>query len=150
MPRANKLVWSSGFQSVPSDSGTQFAELNANQVGALYQDIVSVPGQMLLWSLAHRGGLGTDTMQVVVGAPGSNGTVIGTFRDGASAWGHYSGTYVVPAGQTQTRWSFVSVSSAGGVMSVGNFLDSVSFRCDACAWLVQTMRCCALPAAPRR
>ena len=121
-------MWSSGFLGVPADTGTQFAELNGNQVGTLYQDIASIPGQMLLWSLAHRGRAGPDTMQVVVGPPGSAGVVVGTFTDSASAWGHYSGTYVVPDGQTQTRWAFVSVRSAGGSRTMGNLLDSVEFR----------------------
>ena len=119
---------SSGFLGVPADTGAQFAELNGDQVGTLYQDIASIPGQMLLWSLAHRGRSGPDTMQVVVGPPGGAGVVVGTFTDSASAWGHYSGTYVVPSGQAQTRWAFVSVRSAGGILAMGNFLDSVEFR----------------------
>ncbi len=39
-----------------------------------------------------------------------------------TAWGIYTGTYTVPAGQTVTRFSFDSVSQAGGV-SYGNFID---------------------------
>jgi hypothetical protein len=43
---------------VTPDSGSQFAELNANQVSTLYQDVATVPGQVLVWSLAHRGRTG--------------------------------------------------------------------------------------------
>ena len=37
-----------------SDSGSQFAELNANAAGSLYQDVLTVPGTELFWELAHR------------------------------------------------------------------------------------------------
>ena len=41
--------------------GKQFVELNATMPGALYQDILTVPGSTMYWSLAHRGrGLGID------------------------------------------------------------------------------------------
>ena len=54
-------------------SGTQFAELNANEPGALYQDVLTTPGAKLYWQLYHRG-RGTkansssqkDTMYVVI------------------------------------------------------------------------------------
>ena len=36
-------------------SGTQFAELNANEPGALYQDVLTTPGAKLYWQLYHRG-----------------------------------------------------------------------------------------------
>ena len=53
--------------------GTQFAELNANEPGALYQDVLTTPGAKLYWQLYHRG-RGTkandstqkDTMYVVI------------------------------------------------------------------------------------
>ena len=36
-------------------SETQFAELNANEPGALYQDVLTTPGAKLYWQLYHRG-----------------------------------------------------------------------------------------------
>ncbi len=53
--------------------GTQFAELNANEPGALYQDVLTTPGAKLYWQIYHRG-RGTrandsrqkDTMYVVI------------------------------------------------------------------------------------
>jgi hypothetical protein len=35
--------------------GEQFAELNCEAAGALYQDVLTVPGEVLNWSLYHRG-----------------------------------------------------------------------------------------------
>lgn len=55
--------------------GNQYVELNANMAGALYQDVLTVPGSTMYWSLAHRGrgpsdkknnAKMTDTMYVVV------------------------------------------------------------------------------------
>lgn len=37
-----------------SRGGTQFAELNANEAGALYQDVLTTPGATLYWQLSHR------------------------------------------------------------------------------------------------
>nr|WP_296092046.1 SpaA isopeptide-forming pilin-related protein [uncultured Dorea sp.] len=35
--------------------GNQYVELNATQSGALYQDVLTVPGSTMYWRLAHRG-----------------------------------------------------------------------------------------------
>lgn len=35
-------------------SGNQFAELNANGVGALYQDVLTMPGQDMNWQFYHK------------------------------------------------------------------------------------------------
>ncbi|MFF4715090.1 isopeptide-forming domain-containing fimbrial protein [Streptomyces eurythermus] len=119
-------VWHDGFQGVPAADGSQFAELNANQVSTLYQDLPSTPGATLYWRLYHRGRAGQDTMALDIGAPGA---VVQqrTFTDGNTAWGLYTGTYTVPPGQTTTRFAFRSVSAAGGDPTVGNFLDGIFF-----------------------
>ena len=107
--------------------GRQFAELNAEQVAALYQDIQTTPGTVLTWGLSHRGRLGADSMRVLIGEPGGVLVQSGpTLTDGTSAWGRHSGSYTVPAGQTCTRFQFESVASVGGP-TVGNFLDAISF-----------------------
>ncbi len=46
--------------------GTQFAELNCQHYGALYQDVLTVPGTVMNWSLAHAGRDGTDTMALLI------------------------------------------------------------------------------------
>ncbi|RCG28658.1 hypothetical protein DQ384_23240 [Sphaerisporangium album] len=123
---------------VPAADGQQFAELNASQASTLYQDLPTVPGTPLTWSLYHRGRLGTDVMRVLIGAPGAtvaqvpSGASSPDISDGNTAWGHYTGVYVVPPGQTTTRFSFESVSAAGGNPSIGNFLDGVVFSTPPC------------------
>ena len=124
-------LWSSGFNGVPSAEGRQFAELNAYIAGRLYQDVATTPGQTLSWSLQHRGRQGTDVMRVLIGppsAPVQNGPQL---SDGL-AWGTHTGTYVVPAGQTTTRFAFEAVSSTGGSTGVGNFLDNITFGTGPC------------------
>lgn len=119
-------LWHSGFNGVPAAEGAQFAELNANQVSTLYQDLPTTPGTKLYWRLYHRGRQGDDTMALDIGAPGS-AVQQRRFTDGNTAWGYYTGTYTVPAGQTLTRFAFRSVSAAGGNQSIGNFLDGIFF-----------------------
>lgn len=46
--------------------GEQFAELNCEAYGALYQDVLTVPGTTLHWSLAHSGRQGQDTMALII------------------------------------------------------------------------------------
>ncbi|EFK99663.1 cell wall surface anchor family protein [Streptomyces sp. SPB78] len=119
-------LWRTGFNGVPSIDGQQFAELNANQVSTLYQDLPTTPGTKLYWRLFHRGRQGRDTMALDIG-PVNAPVEQGRFTDGNTAWGRYTGTYVVPAGQTLTRFAFRSVSAAGGNQGIGNFLDGIFF-----------------------
>ncbi|MCD7770547.1 MAG: CHAP domain-containing protein [Oscillospiraceae bacterium] len=67
-----QYIYAGGSQA---GAGNQFAELNANTEGSLYQDVLTIPEQNLYWSLYHRartaagGGNtydATDTMYVVI------------------------------------------------------------------------------------
>jgi uncharacterized repeat protein (TIGR01451 family) len=132
-------VWQSGFEGVTAPVGNQFVELNANEAGTLSQSIASTPGQILQWSLLHRGRAGVDTMQVLIGASASTLVPIRTISDGTSAWGRYSGAYVVPAGQTSTYLAFRAISTATGDLTVGNFMDDVSFGSGPCLTAASTI-----------
>lgn len=69
-------VYGTQYDRPSSGAGDKFAELNADSPGALYQDVLTVPGKELTWELAHRArnanGSGecftpaTDTMYVVI------------------------------------------------------------------------------------
>ena len=54
--------------------GKQFVELNANMPGALYQDVLTVPGSTMYWSLAHRG-RGLDINEDYYNTKDSNDTM---------------------------------------------------------------------------
>jgi hypothetical protein len=128
-------VVSDGTFPAPSGSG-QFAELNAYQVAALYQDVQITELGLVDYSFAHRGRAGVDTMKVLItylGADNLFGTaddvlkVDSSFTDGNSAWGVYAvdNAFESVAGGSY-RFSFGAVTSAGGLGS-GNFLDDVAF-----------------------
>ena len=126
-------------------SNSQFAELNCQNQGALYQDVLTAPGSTLYWSLMHRGRSGDETMSVVI-APADmvrdvttqsdlddfirthrddSRVQITTFTGNNWSWQEHSGVYEVPSegGQYLTRFFFVSQTGD----SQGNLLDAVSF-----------------------
>lgn len=143
----------------PAD-GDFFAELNANNLAAFYQDIEAVVGQTYYWSVKHRGrqfaSSQTDTMIVKIGPPSSLATQTGVKRyrpindpySGSPVYGSPDSESVsifrtaLEDGWVRYQGSFApSVSetirfqfeaSSGG--SVGNFLDDVQFTVfKACA-----------------
>jgi len=136
-------VWTSGTQydnrpPVIAPVGNQFVELNANEAGTLYQDVDTLTaGQMLQWSFLHRGRLGEDTMQLLIGAPGAL-VLQGQFKtgnnvaNGNNGWVRYSGSYIVPANQAKTQLAFKALETASGNTTIGNFLDDVSFGSSPC------------------
>ncbi|WP_233897184.1 T9SS type B sorting domain-containing protein [Tenacibaculum piscium] len=127
-PKRNEIeIWYNGFQGVKAFDGDDFAELNANEVGSLYQEFCTKPGDKITWSVAHRGRSGTDVATVKIGKSLATADIKKTMSDGNTAWGEYSGTYTVPVGQTTTVIAFEAVSSVGGA-SYGNFIDGVKIE----------------------
>ncbi|MGV3732178.1 MAG: DUF7507 domain-containing protein [Microcella sp.] len=124
-------IWRSPFQGVPVPQGSQFAEINANQRATMFQDVATTPGETIRWQVQHRGRTGVDVMEVRLGAPDATLALQTTASTGLT-WTTYSGLYTVPAGQTTTRLAFVSISSANGNATFGNFIDDVSVTSSAC------------------
>ena len=62
----------SGNPYLPAGStaahGRQYAELNAEDMGTLYQDVLTAPGAELSWSFSHRSRVGTgeNTMYLII------------------------------------------------------------------------------------
>ncbi len=119
-------LWQSGFNLVPSYSGNQFLELNANYVSTIFQDFYASPGSSLEISFAHRGRAGIDTLSVEVGPIGGPYSNLGYFADDNTNWGHYTIYASVPNPGNLYRIKFISVYAALQLPSVGNFLDSVT------------------------
>lgn len=122
---------------------------------AIYQDIKTAPGTLYKIRLKHASLYSgyLDKMQVMVGAPGheqavemtrtsvnGNGdtlneksTTIATKvsntgesdRNHENQWETYEGTYLIPDGQTTTRFTFRSVDAKS--MEHGNLLDDIVF-----------------------
>mgnify|MGYP002575282847 CR=1 FL=1 len=137
-----------------STADNVYAELCAYEAGtAIYQDIRTTPGTLYKVRLKHASLNQSylDKMQVMIGAPGHeqpvemtrtsvNGhgdklneksTTIatkvtnGSNRHHADQWETYEGTYLIPDGQTTTRFTFRSVDSKQ--LDHGNVLDDIVF-----------------------
>lgn len=135
-----------------STADNVYAELCAYEAGtAIYQDIRTVPGTLYKVRLKHASLNSTylDKMQVMIGTPGHeqpvemtrttvNGhgdklneksTTIATKvtnsnnRHHADQWETYEGTYLIPDGQTTTRFTFKSIDSKQ--LDYGNVLDGI-------------------------
>ena len=116
--------------------GVQYAELNANTAGTLYQTVPTIPGSKVYWEFYHgaRGvnaapTVNTDVMDFLLGPTTANLTAQVRATDSwvrgqPYVWGHYYGTYTVPAGQTNTVFAFRSISASGGTTQ-GNYLDGI-------------------------
>ncbi|WP_159458139.1 MULTISPECIES: immunoglobulin-like domain-containing protein [Listeria] len=122
-----KIELQRNIDNTKPQSGTQWAELNAYEASALYQDIPTTPGVTVHWQVYHKGRMGDDTAVVEFGAPGGTMTQQAEMTDGNTEWGLHKGTYTIPEGQTTTRFQFRAVSSAGGNKAIGNLLDNVQF-----------------------
>ena len=136
--------------------GKQFAELNCQAEGSLYQDVLTTPGETLNYQLAHRarGSKATsveeDTMYVVImptqtaidenvttqsqvqdviaNQKNYPGAMVVKYTDNDQAWTTHQGSYTVTAsGQYSTRFFFVAGDTASKDNTVGNFLDDVKF-----------------------
>ena len=137
-----------------STADNVYAELCAYEAGtAIYQDIRTVPGTLYKVRLKHASLNSTylDKMQVMIGTPGHeqpvemtrttvNGhgdklneksTTIatkvtnGNNRHHTNQWETYEGTYLIPDGQTTTRFTFKSIDAKQ--LDYGNVLDDIVF-----------------------
>lgn len=105
----------------PSKEGNHLAELNADDVAGLYQDICVLDGESFNWSLSHRGRNGVDVMRLVI-----DGVEQGMMSSGNNAWVDYNGVYTHTGGSRVVRFLFEAVSVGGaGNLSQGNFLDDI-------------------------
>ena len=131
--------WSSGFLGVPSHTGSQFVEMNANiGTSILTQTPSAIHNRAELnvyW--AHRGREGNDTALLVVTDNGGISTSSGNFTTDNTAWVVRSLTHVAAATASATTLKFDSISSTGGA-SLGNFVDSVEV-CQTYLTLTKTL-----------
>ncbi|MGV8946331.1 MAG: LamG domain-containing protein [Lutibacter sp.] len=129
----NKIeIWKDGYGNVPAYSGLYFAELNATQVGTLYQTFSVTSPKTLIVSFAHRGRYsGIDKMKVSIVAPNGTVTALGGYSDNNSAWKYYTTpSYLCNAIGTYTlRFESISSNGGSGPANGGNFLDSISVTC---------------------
>ena len=134
-----------------SMDGNTYAEMVASEPGrAIYQNLATIPGTLYKIRLKHASLCkdNVDQMQVVInGTPiemtrvaangkagdkvGEKSKTIGTRVTNGNRWHHsdqwetYEGYYVIPDGQTTTRFGFKAVNYLDPTK--GNLLDDVTF-----------------------
>ena len=134
-----------------SMDGNTYAEMVASETGrTIYQDLATIPGTLYKIRLKHASLCkdNVDQMQVVInGTPiemtrvaangkagdkvGEKSKTIGTRVTNGNRWHHsdqwetYEGYYVIPDGQTTTRFGFKAVNYLDPTK--GNLLDDVTF-----------------------
>lgn len=134
-----------------STDGNTYAEMVASETGrTIYQNLATIPGTLYKIRLKHASLCkdNVDQMQVVInGTPiemtrvaangkagdkvGEKSTTIGTRVTNENRWHHsdqwetYEGYYVIPDGQTTTRFGFKAVNYFDPTK--GNLLDDVTF-----------------------
>lgn len=134
-----------------STDGNTYAEMVASETGrTIYQNLATIPGTLYKIRLKHASLCkdNVDKMQVVInGTPiemtrvtangkagdkvGEKSTTIGTRVTNENRWHHsdqwetYEGYYVIPDGQTTTRFGFKAVNYLDPTK--GNLLDDVTF-----------------------
>lgn len=104
-------LWIDGFIGENASEGQQFLELEATDAATVYQDFATTPGQVISWSFDLSPRLNSsDVAETYVRIGPSSGALIdqGLQRANVIGWTAKSGTYVVPAGQTLTRFAFFS------------------------------------------
>jgi hypothetical protein len=115
-------LWGDGHMSVGAPEDSQFAELNARSRDTLYQDLALPPGQLMLWSLMHRGRDGIDSIELQLGPPEAL-VIEATVSSPEDAWHSESGLYRVADDEVLTRFALVSRSGE----AEGNLVDAVVF-----------------------
>ena len=113
-------IWRDSHMGVPTFEGAQFAELNASSRDTLSQDLSLTPGQLVYWSVAHRGRTGVEGMEVGLGPPEAV-RAQGLLSTAEEAWSEYHGLYRVGDAETTTRLSLISRSGN----AEGNLVDAV-------------------------
>ena len=145
----NEVVTEHFYHCGNAVDGDQIAELNCEGTGALYQDVLTTPGEKMNWNLSHRGRNGKDKMALVIapltGEKGAedvttqaqlekyitdnteNPNVLIEYMENGQEWKTESGTFNIPDGQFLTRFFFVAISTSTNNLSEGNLLDHVWF-----------------------
>nr|WP_207705308.1 DUF11 domain-containing protein [Enterococcus sp. 665A]MBO1343013.1 DUF11 domain-containing protein [Enterococcus sp. 665A] len=145
------------YGNTPQD-GNWYAELNPSCEIGLSQDIATVPGVTVYWSLYHaKREIDAERAGVFFGPVPTSGIASDNILDAATyrqnviaengitynylgddfihtgrfpaPWHRYEGTYVIPAGQFNTRFQFLSIRESRP--AVGNYLDNIQFASGA-------------------
>lgn len=133
-------LWRTPRSGVVAREGSQLAELNAEQLSRLSQNVCLVQGEQVRWRFSHRGRTSDtlpDQMQFLIGEDpivhvgttnngtgGIDSTFIGTASDqaGPDGWRDYEGSFTYTGADGVTNIGFEALS---GSATEGNFLDQI-------------------------
>jgi hypothetical protein len=115
-------IWHDMHLKIPAPEGSQFVELDAQSPDSLWQDVALRPGQLMYWSLLHRGRNGAESMELMIGPPEATQSQ-GVLTSDAAAWYPYDGLYRVGEMETLTRFALESRTG----LAEGNLVDAVVF-----------------------
>lgn len=121
----NVEFWNSGFSGVPAQSGNQFIELNADRETPVFFEICMFSGEVLTWSLWHRGRSGTDQMFLNITDAAGASLSAQTLTTGNTAWVNYTGTVTNTGPNGAVRFTFRPGATASGSPTIGNFIDNI-------------------------
>lgn len=118
-------LWTDKFLGVKSYDGNQFAELNANMVGHLYQDVITDGGEDLLIEFSHHGRSGPEKMSLKFGPPAGPYETVGIYTSSPNKWTTHEKIITIPAEQKKTRIFFASEHHTSP--GAGNLLDAIKY-----------------------
>lgn len=158
-----EIVYKNSTQHFLDDQvpeGEQCAELNPESAGALYQDVLTIPGSTLHWSLWHRARGNTNTinpedkmyvvimptavveeklqsksldamLQEIIKGEGDYPDSTRIWEKASQrSWKQHGDEYFVGEEQYLTRFFFVAGTVSSGSNTEGNLLDDVKFGTD--------------------
>ncbi|MEL7542931.1 MAG: hypothetical protein AAGJ70_04075 [Pseudomonadota bacterium] len=119
-------LWDDGFNGINSVDGATLAEMNANQPGALFQNVCLINGEQISWTFSHRARPGGADPQVALfEIATSGGTVLQTLATQsstiASGWQTNIGSAAYSGASGVQRIQFRTTNPG----SVGNLLDAI-------------------------
>lgn len=130
-------IWHDGTQGVFSGEGDQHAEINATEVGELFQTVSGIPGNATIgYSFLHRGRSGVDELELSIIDLGTDG-ILGGVTDTPlltkslsapmGAWTTHSGVIQGLTFGNDIRFGFRSIPRLDQGDANGNLLDHVQF-----------------------
>jgi uncharacterized repeat protein (TIGR01451 family) len=142
-------LWRTNFNGVVAREGLNFAEINAEAVSRMSQNVCMVNGEQVSWRLSHRARTGTDVVSFNVDSAANQivrvstdtagvGSVIagscGTGSVGSATcsapvtvgtWADYTGSFTWNGASGVRSLGFEAISTGSGSNTVGNFLDNI-------------------------
>ncbi|MDQ9760657.1 Calx-beta domain-containing protein [Acinetobacter baumannii] len=139
-PRA---IGGTGTGTISARNGKQFAELNAQYVSEISQNICLVQGEEIEWRFSHNGRRNADTMDFRTGTQKIVSVQTNTVGQGQinfkaddrtsvvnqasnGRWADYSGKFIYTGATGQTTIGFQSTSTTSP--TEGNFLDDIQIK----------------------